>query len=277
MSDLNGSWEDADAVAEDELYEAQEQDGAWGSFAAAGDRSEILHHERAHEANANEEDGDEDEDEYEDEEEYEDDGDYEDEEEHDNVLLPRAFVVEGDDESSQDERSSHDANEGNPLRRFSKRPPSDGMEYLRLVRKEARTIPSVMVSKVDPFVFRVHQTQYIPTTSTVRSNHAHPVDDALLPTLEWRQMMLLEFRNVRVNMEKMLASEIKPTPEAKIPSTRNSNAWHQLCFGIPEPKEPMSYWPSMQEQNITMPMISLLSQLDQVFLPSRVMNIVLSF
>lgn len=104
--------------------------------------------------------------------------------------------------------------------------PLDGLQYLFLVRRDARRLPGVK-HVTNPYAFVPPQ----PTQPTCRTKAA-----PLLPCNEWRSKFERHFHNFRGNMSQPVA--IRPQPpgpfQRMIPEKKNRDAWWAFLEGAPE-------------------------------------------
>lgn len=94
------------------------------------------------------------------------------EEESDDELMPKAFLVDG-------EMPLEDG------------PPTNGLEYLRRVRWEAKQSPKIVVSSIDPRMYDANQTR---TWLPPKIPEA-PIE--YLPSKEWEEDFLNSFKKLR--------------------------------------------------------------------------------
>ncbi|KAJ4001837.1 hypothetical protein F5050DRAFT_1796386 [Lentinula boryana] len=109
--------------------------------------------------------------------------------------------------------------------------PSDGMEYLFTVRRDARLLPHV-ARVPNPYQAK---NPIIPPRSLETT---HPS----LPSPEWRSLFEIRFRNLRKNIAQPTDSTASSS-KLRIPDLKNRSAWWDFLAGKPEsvwnpPKKP---------------------------------------
>ncbi|KAF8272450.1 hypothetical protein EI94DRAFT_1796075 [Lactarius quietus] len=103
--------------------------------------------------------------------------------------------------------------------------PLDGMQYLFLVRRDARRLPGVK-HVANPYAF-------VPPQSTQPICHTKVAP--LLPCVEWRSKFERHFHNFRGNMSQPVIRPEPPGPcQRLVPEKRNRDAWWAFLEGAPE-------------------------------------------
>lgn len=103
--------------------------------------------------------------------------------------------------------------------------PLDGMQYLFLVRRDARRLPGVK-HVANPYAF-------VPPQSTQLTCHTKA--DPLLPCKEWRSKFERHFHNFRGNLSQPVVRPQPPGPfQRLIPEKKNRDAWWAFLEGAPE-------------------------------------------
>ncbi|KAI9466987.1 hypothetical protein BJY52DRAFT_35757 [Lactarius psammicola] len=103
--------------------------------------------------------------------------------------------------------------------------PQDGLQYLFLVRRDARKLPGVK-HVANPYAFIPPQ----PTQPICRAKAA-----PLLPCKEWRSKFACHFHNFRGNMSQPVVRPRQPGPvQRTVPEKKNRDAWWSFLEGAPE-------------------------------------------
>ena len=129
-----------------------------------------------------------------------------DSDEEDNILRP-ALAVHGD---PTDEDS----------------PPSDGLEYLRRVKKEASALPNVVSAAIEPARLRAAEARLAsrssdPATSITAS--LPPAPSALLPSRQWQLQVLSDFTAMRLRLQRQ--ARLKSPPHLELPASHDATGW----------------------------------------------------
>ncbi|KJA29872.1 hypothetical protein HYPSUDRAFT_126273 [Hypholoma sublateritium FD-334 SS-4] len=105
--------------------------------------------------------------------------------------------------------------------------PVDGLQYLFMVRRDARQLPSTV---------RAPNPYEKPEPEIVENVGGKSFDDIQLPSEEWRQLFELRFKNFRKNFAQC-TTHIGPTiPPRKnlIPDKKDRESWWSFLSGRPE-------------------------------------------
>ena len=116
--------------------------------------------------------------------------------------------------------------------------PIDGEQYLAIVRREAAAAPGVVFAAHNPYA------DPTPSISTPALDTASisteplplaPTDDGLvMPSSEWTQAFVLQFRNAREALANPPTTPVKLTKD-DLPKISNTNAWYAWIHGRPPP------------------------------------------
>jgi len=158
---------------------------------------------------------------------------------HDNELLPVAFKVDGE----------FPPEAGTPM---------SGLDYLRRVRWEARNIPAVVVSNINPREYDSKQTVTINTIT--KQNSLAPTPDNLKPNNEWEVAFIASFSELRQkwNNQRQLENVAYKKPPFPLPSLKDELKLRNYFFGnASQPNKKVTI-------NPTPPLMSLLLMLDEV-------------
>ncbi|KAI9448060.1 hypothetical protein H4582DRAFT_2139638 [Lactarius indigo] len=103
--------------------------------------------------------------------------------------------------------------------------PLDGMQYLFLVRRDARRLPGIK-HVANPYAFS-HPQPAQPTCHTKAA--------LLLPCKEWRSKFERHFHNFRGNMSQPVIRPRQPGPVPRmVPEKKSRDAWWAFLEGAPE-------------------------------------------
>ncbi len=164
------------------------------------------------------------------------------------ALLPRAFAVEG--ELGPDSG-----------------PPTTGLDYLRQVRWEAKRVPHVVLSDIDPRDFDDRQTTYAQLPPKMAA--APP---GLAPDPVWEKKFLTSFEELQQELQEYynqhkskhlgqklsnLFASTTTTTSPSLPPIKDDTAWKRFCLGS-KPKEGREPIPPNR------PSLSIILQLDHV-------------
>jgi len=121
--------------------------------------------------------------------------------------------------------------------------PNDGYEYLKQVRWEAKQIPDIMTSdllrndeemkeRVEPIpqkkkIKKKKKKEKKPYFSLT---YCEPPPEGLAPKVEWQEMMVLNFQNLRDMLEEVKKNGNINKDNVKMPHYRDINAWKSFCF-----------------------------------------------
>lgn len=132
----------------------------------------------------------------------------EEEEEEEDYIGPRAFKIDGE--------LGPDAG-----------PPMDGFDYLRRVRWEAKRVPKVVKSNIDPRQYDSRQTTFLTPPPDIAE-----CPEALRPSPEWESTFLLNFDALRKDLAHRYEAMPKPKLAQPLPSIRDAQRWKQINLGI---------------------------------------------
>ncbi|KAI9508919.1 hypothetical protein F5148DRAFT_1191443 [Russula earlei] len=111
--------------------------------------------------------------------------------------------------------------------------PSDGMQYLFTVRRDARRLPDIKRVN-NPYAHRPPQ----PAQSVTRpsTEPTRPVEGpSPLPSKEWRSQFERRFRNFRGNVSQPTIRPQRAGPfQERVPNKKNRDAWWAFLEGAPE-------------------------------------------
>ncbi|KAJ4478329.1 hypothetical protein J3R30DRAFT_3480519 [Lentinula aciculospora] len=113
--------------------------------------------------------------------------------------------------------------------------PSDGMEYLFTVRRDARLLPHV-VRVPNPYQA---ENRILPPPRSLEATHPS------LPSNEWRSLFEIRFRNLRMNIMQS-TDTIASSSKIRMPELKDRSAWWDFLAGKPEsvwnpPKKPKAF------------------------------------
>jgi survival of motor neuron protein-interacting protein 1 len=124
---------------------------------------------------------------------------------YDEDLQPRAFQVFGEMSPAEG-------------------PPATGEDYLRRVRWEARRIPGLVVSDIDPRQFDSLQTaSFEVAPKVVTPPH-------LVPKPEWQQLFIANFEGLRKRLQEAALQPLPPPP-FRIPHVKDTAKWKDVIYG----------------------------------------------
>ncbi|EMD40899.1 hypothetical protein CERSUDRAFT_149434 [Gelatoporia subvermispora B] len=115
--------------------------------------------------------------------------------------------------------------------------PLDGMQYLFMVRRDARTLPHV-IRVANPY-----ELQYEPIVAVAEASMSQS-NQSFLPSEEWRDKFLKRFRNFRKNAVQPTLDVQRPCQRGKVlPDKREREYWWAFLAGRPHaewdpPKKP---------------------------------------
>jgi len=137
-----------------------------------------------------------------------DDDDDEEEEEEDEYIGPRAFKIDGE--------LGPEAG-----------PPLDGFDYLRRVRWEAKRVPKVVRSNINPRHYDSLQTTFLTPPPDIAE-----CPDALRPSTEWESTFLAGFEALRKDLAHRYQTQPKPPLAQPLPAIKDAQRWKQINLGI---------------------------------------------
>eukprot|EP00735_Rhodelphis_limneticus_P005571 TRINITY_DN17476_c0_g1::TRINITY_DN17476_c0_g1_i1::g.28044::m.28044 TRINITY_DN17476_c0_g1::TRINITY_DN17476_c0_g1_i1::g.28044 ORF type:complete len:258 (-),score=21.04,sp/Q9CQQ4/GEMI2_MOUSE/30.92/3e-28,SIP1/PF04938.7/6.6e-47 TRINITY_DN17476_c0_g1_i1:13-759(-) len=124
----------------------------------------------------------------------------------DSEIMPRALPV-GDD----DDDTSFDASV----------PPATAEEYLRMVRREAKACPNVVVARnIDPRKFDHKQTAYMKPPPEISK-----CSPEFLPKPVWVAYFIEDFEELSASL-----AECMPTTNQAIPSHQDADIWREALY-----------------------------------------------
>ncbi|KAJ3214337.1 gem (nuclear organelle) associated protein 2 [Dinochytrium kinnereticum] len=141
-------------------------------------------------------------------------------------------------------------------------PPSSGLEYLRMVRKEADSCPDFVSAPPPPLV------KAKPMPSSVLDFRAHyfgimaaerppPIPEYLRASPDWIQGFLVEFSDLR----KIFASKVMDVKKGRndslnwskvLPKANDRGKWKKLCYGVQLDKGALTQRPESAEPDYVM-------------------------
>lgn len=122
--------------------------------------------------------------------------------------------------------------------------PTDGEEYLAVVRREAAAAPAIFFATHNPYAEQESLRQAASSSSasttiecsdTRLAKSASTNDCALcMPSLEWKQAFELQFKNARESLSNPPTHAVKLTKD-DLPKISNITAWYAWIHGRPPP------------------------------------------
>lgn len=119
--------------------------------------------------------------------------------------------------------------------------PLDGEQYLAVVRREAKSAPSVFFASHNPYAVSSPEasSSAIPIDTLSDSIAATPTtnkpsDDLLMPSSEWRTAFEQQFKNAREALSNPPLEPVKLTKD-DLPKITNTSAWYAWIHGRPPP------------------------------------------
>lgn len=140
----------------------------------------------------------------------------EEDEESDMLMSKALFVEEVDDEEETDQ------------------PPTDGMEYLRMVIKERRRVPATVTAEIHPEKLKAATTTLCGKNEPGFGRNKAPVPEAWCPSLRWQNQQVADFSDVRQKLGKhriLIRSSGQLPEDPKLPGKSNEMLWCIFCFG----------------------------------------------
>jgi survival of motor neuron protein-interacting protein 1 len=131
----------------------------------------------------------------------------------DEELMPRAFMVEEEELNIK---------EG---------PPTTGEDYLKMVRREAKNYPEIVISNINPREFDKNQSRWY-FQNLPKILKAPP---GFEPKIIWQKKFLKYFEKLQKKLEYLISIKNKNIEfnklNVKLPSIKDSKKWKYFCFG----------------------------------------------